>query len=322
MTQPMLCAILDDYQSAALSMTDWSALNGKLVIERFGEHLGSGKDVAEKLRRYDVIVAMRERTVFDAALLESLPQLKLLVTTGMANASIDTAAAARLGVTVAGTRGVVGPAAELTFGLLLSVARHIPTEAANLRAGGKQWQLSTGYDLKGKALGVAGLGKLGRLVAGYGRAFGMTVLGWSRSNTPERSAELGVGYAASLDELLMAADVVSLHLPLTRETAGVIGSREIGLMKQNAILINTSRGALVDEAALIEALRSGRLYGAGLDVFAREPLPADHPFRTLTNVVATPHLGYVTDETYRIFFADAVEDIASWLDGKPLRVIN
>ncbi|HKN10609.1 MAG TPA: D-2-hydroxyacid dehydrogenase family protein, partial [Pseudomonadota bacterium] len=258
----------------------------------------------------------------DAALLESQPKLKLLVTTGMANASIDMAAAARVDVTVAGTRGTVGPAAELTWGLLLSVARHIPTEVANLRAGGKQWQLSTGYDLKGKALGVAGLGKLGRLVAGYGRAFGMTVLGRSRSNTPERSAELGIGYAASLDELLMAADVVSLHLPLARESLGVIGPREIGLMKQNALLINTSRGALVDESALIDALRSGKLYGAGLDVFAREPLRADHPFRTLANVVATPHLGYVMDETYRVFFDDAVEDILSWLAGKPLRVIN
>ena len=314
------CAILDDYQQVALSMADWSGLKGRIQIDSFADHAGDA--VSERLKDYDIVVAMRERTVFDAALLSRLPKLKLLITTGMVNASIDMQAAAGLGITVAGTRGSVGPAAEITWALLMALVRHIPAEVANFRAAGSQWQMTVGGDLKGKTLGVAGIGKLGSMVAGYGKAFGMNVLGWSRSNTPEKSAELGIGFAASLDELLQAADVVTLHLPLNGATKGLIGRREIGLMKPGAILLNTSRGPLIDEAALIEALQSGRLGGAGLDVFDHEPLPIDHAFRTLPNVVATPHLGYVTEETYRIYFRDAVEDIAGWLEGRPLRVIN
>ncbi len=314
------CAILDDYQQVALSMADWSGLKGRIQIDSFADHAGDA--VSERLKDYDIVVAMRERTVFDAALLSRLPKLKLLITTGMVNASIDMQAAAGLGITVAGTRGSVGPAAEITWALLMALVRHIPAEVANFRAAGTQWQMTVGGDLKGKTLGVAGIGKLGSMVAGYGKAFGMNVLGWSRSNTPEKSAELGIGFAASLDELLQAADVVTLHLPLNGATKGLIGRREIGLMKPGAILLNTSRGPLIDEAALIEALQSGRLGGAGLDVFDHEPLPIDHAFRMLPNVVATPHLGYVTEETYRIYFRDAVEDIAGWLEGSPLRVIN
>ncbi len=320
MTRPMLCAILDDYQNVALSFADWSVLDRQITIRQFSENLGGA--AAESLVDYDIIVAMRERTVFDANLLAHLPKLKLLITTGMANASIDMKAAGDLGITVVGTRGSIGPAAELTWGLLLSLARHIPEEVANLRAGSRQWQLSTGYDLQGKVLGVAGIGKLGQRVAGYGRAFGMEVLGWSRSNTPERSAELGIEYAPALDDLLTNSDVVSLHLPLTAETRGVIGAREISLMKDGAILLNTSRGPLIDEAALIAALENGKLRGAGLDVFDTEPLPDSHPFRTLANVIATPHLGYVTEETYRIYFSDAVEAIAAWCAGTPIRILN
>lgn len=316
----LLCAILDDYQQVAISMADWSGISGRVRIDSFADHAGDA--VAERLKDYDIVVAMRERTVFDAALLSRLPKLKLLITTGMVNASIDTQTAANLGITVAGTRGSVGPAAEMTWALLMALVRHIPAEVANFRAAGTQWQLTVGSDLKGRTLGVAGIGKLGSMVAGYGKAFGMNVIGWSRSNTPEKSAELGIGFAASLDELLGAADVVTLHLPLNAATKSLIGGREIGLMKQGAILLNTSRGPLIDEAALIGALRNGKLGGAGLDVFDREPLPADHAFRTLPNVVATPHLGYVTEETYRIYFRDAVEDIAGWLEGSPVRVIN
>ncbi|MFC7398695.1 D-2-hydroxyacid dehydrogenase family protein [Chelatococcus sp. GCM10030263] len=319
---PQRCAILDDYQDVALAMADWGGLAGAVEVDRFADHVEGQEVLAARLADYDILLAMRERTAFGRDLLARLPKLKLLLTTGMLNAAIDMQAAAELGITVAGTRGTVGPAAELTWGLLLALTRHIPAEVANFRAGGERWQISVGSGLKGKTLGVAGIGKLGQLVAGYGRAFGMNVLGWSRSNTPERSAALGIGFAASLDELLAVSDIVTLHLTLTPETAGIIGRREIGLMKAGAIIVNTSRGPLIDEPALIEALENGRIGGAALDVFDREPLPADHPFRRLANVVATPHLGYVTEETYRVYFADAVEDITAWLAGSPLRVLN
>lgn len=319
---PLRCAILDDYQRVALSMADWSGIEAKVTIDCFDDHVTDTDALVDRLADYDIIIAMRERTAFDAIRLERLPKLKLLVTTGMANASIDMAAAARLGITVAGTRGFVGSAAELTWALLMALARHIPAEVANFRAAQEPWQLSIGRDLRGLTLGIVGLGKLGQQVAGYGRVFGMNVVGWSRSNTPQKSAELGIGYAASLDELLPAADIVTLHLTLSAETADIIGRRELGLMKPGTILLNTSRGPLINEPALIEALESGHLGGAGLDVFDEEPLPANHAFRQLANVVATPHLGYVTEETYRIFYRDALEDIAAWIDGKPVRVLN
>jgi phosphoglycerate dehydrogenase-like enzyme len=319
---PLRCAILDDYQQIALSMADWSALDGKVEPESFPHHIEGTEELAARLGDYDIILAMRERTVFTADLLKRLPKLKLLVTTGMHNASIDMTAAAGLGITVAGTEGSAGAAGELTWGLLLSIMRHIPLEVANLRTGGERWQLSVGGSLRGRTLGVAGLGKLGQLVAGYGRAFGMNVLGWSRSNTPERSAALGISYAGSLDELLSASDIVTLHLTLNAETKGIIGKREIGLMKPGAVILNTSRGPLIDEEALIAGLQDGRIGAAGLDVFDREPLPLDHPFRHLENVVATPHLGYVTEESYRIFFEQAAEDMSSWLSGNPQRVLN
>jgi phosphoglycerate dehydrogenase-like enzyme len=315
------CAILDDYQNVALAMADWSTLSGKVRVEAFADHI-EPEALAERLVDFDIVVAMRERTVFDAALLSRLPKLKLLITTGMGNASIDMAAAERLGILVCGTRGVVGPAAELAWGLLLALVRKIPAEVANLRAGGDRWQLAVGGGLQGKTLGVVGIGKLGKLTCGYGRAFGMDVIGWSRSLTPEKSRELGIGYAATLDDLLGRSDVVCLQLRLTAETQGIIGRREIGLMRQGAILVNTARGPLVDEAALVDALRNGKLAGAALDVFDNEPLPPDHPFRTLPNVVATPHLGYVTEETYRVFFADAAQDIAAWGAGKPQRTLK
>jgi phosphoglycerate dehydrogenase-like enzyme len=302
-------------------MADWSALAGKVSLEPFTGHI-EPEDLAESLAGFDIVVAMRERTVFDREALSRLPRLKLLVTTGMNNASIDMKAAERLGILVCGTRGVVGPAAELAWGLLLSLVRKIPAEAANLRAGKEPWQLSVGTGLQGKTLGVAGIGKLGRLVCGYGKAFGMEVIGWSRSLTEEKSREIGIGHAPTLDDLLERSHVVSLQLALTSETRGIIGRREIGLMRPGAILVNTARGPLVDERALIEALREGRLSGAALDVFDQEPLPADHPFRTLPNVVATPHTGYVTEETYRVFFGDAAHDIEAWLAGRPERALN
>lgn len=316
------CAILDDYQNAALSAADWQGLYDRIDVTRFGRHLGDEDAVAEALSGFDIVVAMRERTAFPASLLARLPKLQLLVTTGMANASIDMSAARAHGIDVAGTRGLVGPAAELAWGLLLCLMRAIPVEAANLRASGSDWQLSVGRGLKEKTLGVIGLGKLGSRMARYGKAFEMEVLGWTRTDAAARCAELGIAHAGTLDDLLSRSDAVSLHLTLTPETRHIIGARELGLMRRDAVIINTARGPLIDEAAFVSALQGGRIGGAGLDVFDTEPLPEDHPFRTLSNVVATPHLGYVTRETYAIYFADAVEDIATWLDGKPVRLLN
>lgn len=322
MPEERACAILDDYQDAALGAADWRRLGERLRIDRFAEHLGAEDAAAAALKDYDVVVAMRERTPFTDSLLARLPKLRLLVTTGMANAAIDMQAARRRGVVVSGTRGRVGPAAELAWGLVLSLLRDIPRESANLRAGGAQWQLDLGRDLQGMTLGVVGLGRLGGRVAGYGRAFDMNVLGWTRTDAPARCAELAIAHAPTLDALLETADVVSLHLAFNAETRHIVGARELGLMKTDAVLINTARGPLVEEAALVAALREGRIAGAGLDVFDTEPLADDHPFRTLPNVVATPHLGYVTRETYRTFFTDALEDVEAWLDGAPVRVLN
>ncbi|MEX0408253.1 D-2-hydroxyacid dehydrogenase family protein [Aquibium sp. LZ166] len=316
------CAILDDYQDAARGAADWNRISGNVAIERFADHIADRAALAERLAKFEVIVAMRERTAFDDDLFSRLPNLKLLITTGMVNAAIDLDAAKRHGVMVCGTRGSVGPAAELAFGLLLSVMRNIPAESANFHAGGDQWQLSVGRDLNGKTLGVVGIGKLGQRVARYGQAFGMNVIGWSKNVTPERCEALGIGYAATLRDLLAGSDAVSLHLTLNAETRGIIGERELAAMKRDAVIVNTSRGPLVDEAALVAALRDGRLGGAGLDTFDQEPLPAGHPLRGMANVVATPHLGYVTAETYAIYYADAVEDIAAWLAGSPVRVLN
>jgi phosphoglycerate dehydrogenase-like enzyme len=315
------CAILDDYQDVALGLADWPKLAG-IEVESFTPHIGDEAKLAEMLNGFAVIVAMRERTPFPESLLARLPDLRLLITTGMRNASIDMEAAARHGILVCGTGAIGGPAAELTWGLLLALVRHLPAETRNFRDGGDTWQLTLGNGLEGRTLGIVGLGKLGTKVARYGLAFGMDVLAWSRSNTPEKSRSLGLGFAPTLDDLLQKADIVSLHLALNAQTRGILGAHELGLMKKGAILINTSRGPLVDEGALVAALRSGRLGGAGLDVFDHEPLPPDHPFRTLPNVVATPHLGYVTEENYRIYFNDAVEDIAAWLSGAPVRALN
>jgi phosphoglycerate dehydrogenase-like enzyme len=316
------CAILDDYQDAALAAADWPSLGDVIQVERFADHIRDRDELAIRLAAFEVVVAMRERTVFDADMLARLPKLKLLVTTGMVNASIDLDAAHRHGVTVCGTRGSVGPAAELAWGLLLAAMRNIPAENANFHAGGSRWQLGLGRDLMGRTLGVVGLGKLGQRVVRYGQAFGMDVIGWSKNVTPERCAALGIGYAPSLHDLLGRADVVSLHLTLNEGTRGIIGASEFAVMKRDAVIVNTSRGPLIDEAALVRALRESRIGGAGLDTFDVEPLPAGHPLRGMPNVVATPHLGYVTTETYRIYYQDAVEDIAAWVAGAPVRVLT
>lgn len=315
------CAILDDYQDIGLACADFSALKGRVEFHVFTDNVADTDELVDRLAHFEIVVAMRERTRFDAERLARLPNLKLLITTGMRNASIDVAEAKRRGITVCGTDGFSGSTAELAWGLLLGLMRHIPTEYENFRAGGP-WQLTIGRDLRGLTLGVLGLGTLGKRVCAYGKAFGMNVLGWSRSNTPEKSAELGIGYAPDLDAVLMQSDVVSIHIPLNASTRGLIGATQFARMKQGAVLLNTSRGPIVDEAALLEALNGGQLSGAGVDVFDLEPLPADHPFRTAKNLIATPHLGYVTQNSYRAYFTGVAEDIAAWLDGAPKRVLE
>jgi phosphoglycerate dehydrogenase-like enzyme len=312
-------AILDDYQNVAMGLADWKSLPVGTEVVAFRDHLHEIDAVAKRLADFEVVVAMRERTAFPRALLEKLPKLRLLVTTGMRNASIDMKAAADRGVTVCGTTGLPYPTAELTWGLVLALFRRIAVEDRATREG--KWQTTLGLGLNGKTLGVIGLGTLGSRVARYGKAFEMEVLAWSQNLTAERAAEVGATLVGK-DELLRRADVVSIHLVLSDRARGLLGARELALMKRTAYLVNTSRGPIVDEAALIRALQDGTIAGAGLDVFEPEPLALDHPFRKLPNTVVTPHLGYVTEETYRIFFGHALEDVQAFLRGAPVRVLK
>ena len=314
------CAILDDYQNVALSLANWAALDPDVEIVVFNRHIDGRKAVAAALAGFDIVVAMRERTIFDAELLANLPRLRLLVTTGMRNASIDVAAAERSGVTVCGTRGVAGSTAQLAWALILSLVRNIPAEVTDFR-NGSDWQRHMSVDLTGKRLGLVGLGRLGTRMARIGVDMEMEVVAWSPNLTDERAAAVGATRIASLDELLQTSDIVSVHVPLNGGTRGLIGAERLALMKLTAFLVNTSRGPIVDEGALADALNEGRLAGAGVDVFDVEPLPDDHPFRRCERLIATPHIGYVTDATYRAFYGDAVEDIAAWLKGAPVRRI-
>lgn len=309
-------AVLDDYQAVAASCADWGSLSCDVTF--FDRHLGDEADVAAALRGYGVIVAMRERTPFGRELLAALPDLRLLMTTGMRNASIDLEAASEFGVTVCGTRSPGHATAELAFALIQNLARGLTTEIESVRAGG--WQVGLGRDLRGATLGVIGLGRLGSQVAGFGLAFGMKVMAWSENLTDESAAKVGV-QRVSRQELLASSDFVTIHLRLSDRTRGLIGSAELSLMRPDAYLINTSRGEIVDEAALLAAIRSGDIAGAGIDVFAAEPLPADHPFRTAPRILATPHIGYVTRPTYDIFYGDAVAGIAAWIEGSPRHVL-
>jgi phosphoglycerate dehydrogenase-like enzyme len=315
------CVALDDYQDAARKFGDWAKLAGKVELLVQTDHIEDRETLVKALADAEIVIAMRERTPFDRTLFERLPKLKLLVTTGMKNAAIDMKAAADHGVTVCGTALSPGPTAELTWGLIQALLRHIPAEYENLRRGGK-WQLTLGRELAGRRLGVLGLGRLGSRVARVGLAFDMKVSAWSQNLTRERCTEVGVEYVGSLDELLRSSDIISIHLVLSDRTRGLLGARELALLKPTAILVNTSRGPIIDEKALIATLEQKRIAGAGLDVFDKEPLPAGHPLRSLGNVVATPHLGYVTEETYRLCYGEAVEDIAAWIAGNPVRVVK
>jgi phosphoglycerate dehydrogenase-like enzyme len=312
-------ALLDDYQGVALRMADWKSLPAGTDVVAFSDHLADEGALATRLADFDIVMAMRERTAFTRSLLERLPKLRLLITAGMRNASIDMKAAAERGVLVCGTAGLPYPTAELAWGLILGLMRRIPAEDRATREG--RWQVSLGLGLNGKTLGVLGLGTLGSRVAKVGRAFEMEVLAWSQNLTRARAEEVGATLVAK-DELLARSDIVSIHLVLSERTRGLLGARELGLMKRSAYLMNTSRGPIVDEAALIDALRNGIIAGAGLDVFDPEPLPADHPFRSLPNIVVTPHLGYVTEETYRVFYGHALEDVQAFLRGAPVRVLS
>lgn len=314
----MRVAILDDYQDAALTSADWGALPDT-TVEAFRDHLDDQDALITRLGDFDTIVLMRERTPFPRGLIARLPALRLLVTTGARNASIDVAAAREHGITVCGTRSLGTPTAELTWGLILALARHIPAEDRALREG--RWQTTLGVGLHGKTLGVVGLGNLGGQVARIGRAFGMEVLAWSQNLTTERAIEAGATLVAK-DELLARADVVTIHLVLSDRTRGLIGARELALMRSTAYLVNTSRGPIVDERTLTAALEAHAIAGAAIDVYDVEPLAAGHPFRRLDNVLLTPHIGYVTREGYRLFYGDAADDIHAYLGGMPVRVIE
>lgn len=314
----MRVAILDDYQRVALASADWTRLDAA-EVRPFHGHIADTADLAAELRGFDVIVAMRERTAFTAERIRLLPDLRLLVTTGMRNASIDMAAAAAAGVTVCGTRGGGAATSELTWALILALLRHVPEEDRRIREGG--WQQTIGFGLRGRTLGVVGLGNIGRQVASVGLAFGMEVLAWSQNLSAARAQEAGVR-AVAKDDLFSVADVITVHYKLSERSVGLVGERELGLMKPTAFLVNTSRGPIVDQDALLAVLHSASIAGAGLDVYDEEPLPGGHPIRMAPRTVLTPHLGYVTDDGYRTFYADAVEDIAAFAAGEPVRVLG
>jgi phosphoglycerate dehydrogenase-like enzyme len=309
----MKVAILDDYQNVALRLADWSGVRrcrGEITV--FNDHVADPSAVVERLRPFDVVCVMRERTPLTREILQQLPNLKLIASTGPRNASIDTQATADLGITVTATGYNSTPTIELTWALILACMRIIDREAASVRAGG--WQTGLGTNLRGKTLGVVGLGNIGTEVARIGVAFGMKIMAWSQNLTGERAIAAG---ATLVDKqtLFREADIVTVHLVLSRRTRGVIGAPEFALMKPTARFVNTSRGPIVDEAALVEALQAHRIAGAAIDVFDVEPLPLHHPFRELNNVLATPHIGYVTEDLFRIFYADAASIIATWLEA-------
>jgi phosphoglycerate dehydrogenase-like enzyme len=304
-------AVLDDYQGVALQMADWSFLKERAEIVVFNDHLDQLNALAERLQPFEVVNVMRERTPLPRALLERLPNLRLIASTGPRNTSIDVDAARDLGIQIAHTGYVSDPTIEFAWALILASARDIVGEAKSVRDGG--WQRSVGVGLRGKTLGLLGLGIIGREVARIAQAFGMTVVAWSQNLTLEQAAAVGA-VRVEKDELFAQADFLTIHLVLSARTRGLVDARMLALMRPTAHLINTSRGPIVDEAALLDALREGRIAGAAIDVFETEPLPPDHPFRSQPNLLATPHLGYVSEELYRTFYGDTVRNIRDWLE--------
>ena len=313
-------AILDDYQNVAMTFADWSPIAKDVELKVFNKPFASQDEAVKALQGFAIIVGMRERTPFPRKVVEALPDLKLLVTTGARNNAFDVKACAERGVTVCGTGATGSPTTGVAFGLMLELTRRIGFENARLKAGAP-WQVTIGRDLEGLTLGILGLGKLGQRSAAVGRAFGMKVIAWSQNLTEEKAKAAGADYV-SKDDLFRNSDFVTIHNVLSDRSRGMVGARELVLMKKTSYLINTSRGPIVDDKALIAALQNKTIAGAGLDVFDVEPLPLDHPFRKMDNVVITPHLGYVSEQNYRKYFPDIVEDIRAWLDGKPVRVID
>ncbi|MFB7484214.1 D-2-hydroxyacid dehydrogenase family protein [Streptomyces anulatus] len=312
------CAVIDDFQSVATTVVDWSPVTADVEVVSFTKHLATEDEAAAALAGFDIVVTLRERVPFPADLFARLPRLRLLVASGMRNSVIDFDAAKRHGVTVCGTASSSTPPVELTWALLLGLARGIVPEAEALRTDGP-WQSTLGADLHGRTLGLLGLGKIGGRVAQVGRAFGMDVLAWSQNLTKERTDEVGATLAASKEDLLASSDFVSVHLALGDRTRGLIGAAELALMRPTAYLVNTSRAAIVDTDALLAALRAGAMAGAATDVFDIEPLPAGHPVRTAPRLLATPHLGYVSRANYETYYGQAVENIRAFLDGQPVR---
>lgn len=311
----MKVAVLDDYQRVALSMADWSRVVDRAQVDAFDDHVSGEEDLVRRLEAYDVVVVMRERTPLPATVIERLPALRLIVTTGRRNPTIDVAAARARDIAVCGTRSLASAPVELTWALILGLSRHLVAESASMARGG--WQTTLGHDLSGRTLGVVGLGRIGSAVARVGLAFGMEVLAWSANLTPQHAAEVGAT-AVTFDRLLGEADVVTVHQVLSDRTRGLVGAPELGLMKPTGLLVNTSRGPVIDTPALVSALAEGRIAGVGLDVYDEEPLPADHPLRSAPNALLTPHLGYVTEGVYRTFFGDVVEAVEAQLDGRPI----
>ena len=313
-------AILDDYQNVALKLADWSPLAHKIDITVFDKPFVSSEEAVDALKEFEIVCAMRERTHFTREVLTALPNLKLLLTSGMKNAAFDMEAAKERGITVCGTGNFGNPTAGLAIGLMLELTRKIGLENARMHAGAP-WQVTVGEDVEGRTLGIVGLGKLGQKVAAIAKALGMNVIAWSQNLTPEACAAAGVTYA-SKEELFANADIITIHLVLSNRSRGLIGREDLARMKPTSYIVNTARGPIIDEAALLDILQKRKIAGAGLDTFGQEPLPVDHPLRKLDNVVLTPHLGYVTEQNYRRYYGDMIEDIAAWIDGKPVRVMG
>ena len=315
----MRVAILDDYQGVATGRSDWAIVDSEIELVVFDDHLFDEQKIAERLKDFEIICAMRERTPFPRSQLELLPNLKLLITSGMRNRGIDSIAASELGVTVCGTPSVGRPTADLAWGLILGLARQIPMEDRRVRRG--EWQKSIGVGLQGKTLGLAGVGNLGSSMVPIAKAFGMKVIGWSQNLKVEKCAELDIEKVTK-EDLLSRSDFISIHLILSERTRGIFGATELSKMKPTAYIVNTSRGPIIDEDALVSALEHGIIAGAGIDVFSVEPLPERHPLRNLENLIATPHLGYVEASNYDAYFKGYAEAIRAYIDGKPVNVIS